>query len=175
MARNFCREFHTVFSPPVKPFSTAGKKNRPNYKPSYLDSGSYELVEDGVIHSYDDIQAHLPECDLGKIIDLYMRSGDSSLIERRAGFFDEVGILPSNYVELQNVLKRSDVLFNSLPVEIKEKYGNSAAKFFNDKDNIKFLSDFYNPKASVKVEPVKVEPVKVPEVKVGVEDVSKSE
>lgn len=113
-------------------FTCSGEKVRPNYKPQYNENGSYELVEDGVQHCYEDVQAWLPSTDLGTIINTYLKTGDTELLQRRAGFYADVTELPKNYGELHNMLQNADNVFLSLPLEIRESFGNSAAVFYKD-------------------------------------------
>lgn len=110
--------------------SNAGLPERPNYKPHYLDGGSYELVEDGVIHSLDDIQAWLPTCDMGVIMRQYIRTGDESILQRRAGFYADVTDMPKDYIALRNMLNDADNIFASLPLELREKFGHSPSQFY---------------------------------------------
>lgn len=124
--------------------SVSGEKDRPNYKPKYNSNGSYELVQDGVFHSYDDIQAWSPMCDMGQIIERYIRTGDESLLARRAAFYADVTNLPQNYAELHNILADADRVFESLPLELREAFGNSPAKFYADgAEADRILSDFF--------------------------------
>lgn len=118
--------------PDGKICSVAGEKDRPNYRPKYQENGAYELVQDGVIHSYDDIQAWSPMCDMGQIIERYIRTGDAQLLQRRAGFYGDVTGLPTNYVELHNMLENADRIFESLPVAVREQFGNNPAVFYAD-------------------------------------------
>lgn len=158
----------TVYKPPKKVKSVSGEKDRSDYKPHYLDGDSYELLESGKIHSYDEIQSHAAECDMNKIIEMYQKTGDEKILQRRAGFYDEAGVLPSDYVALSNSLKKADTLFNGLPVEIREKYGNSPAKFFSSPNNMAVIDGYYKQKAAAAVTP-KVSPdtPKPLDVKVG--------
>lgn len=113
-------------------YSVSGERERPNYKPKYSENGAYELVQDGVIHSYDDVQAWLPATDMSNIYEQYLRTGDESLLRRRAAFYGDVTDLPTNYAELQNMLDNADRVFESLPLELRDKFGNSPALFYAD-------------------------------------------
>ncbi len=115
-------------------FSNIGEKERPNYKPMYLENGAYELVQDGVIHSYEDIQAWKATCDMSTIIERYIRTGDSNILNQRAGFYADVTELPKNYVELANMLQNADNFFNALPGDIKKEYDFNPAIFFAKAD-----------------------------------------
>lgn len=112
--------------------SVSGERERPNYKPRFNAHGAYELVPDGVIHSYDDVQAHAGATDMSAIIERYIRTGDERLLQRRAAFFADTTGLPTNYGELHNMLSQADDLFNALPTEIKQQFFNSPAMFYLD-------------------------------------------
>lgn len=148
------RNVYTDCSPIV---SNSGEKTRPNYKPMYNDNGSYTLVEDGVIHSYDDIQSWKATCDMSTIIERYIRTGDTSILNQRAGFYADVTQLPTNYAELANTLQNADLFFNALPADVKEQFEFNPAKFFATADISSVLADVYK----VKKEPEKVNPVPV--------------
>lgn len=140
----------------------SGSKTRPNYKPKYTESGAYELVEDGVIHSYEEIQAWKATCDMSSIIERYIRTGDSSLLNQRAGFYADVTALPKDYIELANTLKNADNFFNALPVDVREKFDFNPAKFYAEVDDIVgFASDVYK----VKKEAEDINPLPAPETK----------
>lgn len=124
-------------------FSESGEKTRPNYKPKYDENGHYELVEDGVFHSYEDIQAWLPSTDMSTIIDRYLKTGDTSLLQQRAAFYADVTSLPSNYAELHNMLQHADDVFMSLPVEIREEFGHNPAGFYADADKANHVVSSY--------------------------------
>lgn len=148
--------------------SNSGEKDRPNYKPMYKDNGAYELVQDGVIHSYEDIQAWKATCDMSTIIDRYIRTGDSNILNQRAGFYADVTDLPKNYVELSNMLQNADNFFNSLPAEIKKEYEFNPAIFFAKADIDSVIAKAFGKpveptdKVEPVVPPVNVEPIENP-------------
>lgn len=146
------RNVYTECSPIV---SNSGELTRPNYKPMYNENGSYTLVEDGVIHSYEDIQSWKATCDMSTIIERYIRTGDSSILNQRAGFYADVTQLPTNYAELANTLRNADLFFNALPAEVKQQFEFNPAKFYATADISSVLADVYN----VKDDPQKVDPV----------------
>lgn len=123
--------------------SNSGLPDRPNYKPMYTDKGAYELVEDGVFHSFDDIQAWLPTCDMGIIMRQYLRTGDESILNRRAGFYADVSDLPKDYIALRNMLNDADQIFASLPLELRERFGHSPSRFYADSELASQIMDEY--------------------------------
>lgn len=164
-------KFKNIYSPPDKIYTCSGEKDRPNYRVSPIDGDAYELVEDGKLHSYDDIQSHANEVDFDKIISMFEKTGDETLLQRRAGFFDEAGQLPSDYRELIGQLKRADELFNGLPVEIKSNFGNSPSKFFSNAGNLAIIENYYKAKANVAKSSKKSVIAPKPESEVKLEDV----
>lgn len=145
-------------------FSVSGEKDRPNYKPKYQENGAYELVEDGVFHSYDDIQAWAPMCDMGQIIERYIRTGDTDLLQRRAAFYADVTGLPTNYVELHNMLSDADRIFESLPVAIREQFGNNPAVFYADGEKANSVISEYLRSQNVEPVAAPVSPAPSPEI-----------
>lgn len=128
----------------VKIISISGLKSRPNYKPKYLDNGAYELVEDGFIHSYEEIQAWKATTDMSAIMERYIRTGDSSILNQRACFYGDVTALPKNYVELANTLREADNFFNALPIELKKEYDMNPAVFYaNVNDVVGVVSEHF--------------------------------
>lgn len=153
-----------------KKFTEAGLPERPDYKPKYLDSGAYELVEDGVIHSLDDIQAWLPTCDMGVIMKQYLRTGDESLLNRRAGFYADVVDVPKDYVALRNMLNDADQIFASLPLELRERFGHSPSRFYADGVQADAIIQEFVASEKLKAElskPIEVPSVDVPSVEKG--------
>ena len=150
--------------------SNVGTPTRPNYKPKYLDGGAYELVEDGVIHSLDDIQAWLPTCDMGVIMRQYVRTGDESLLNRRAAFYADVTDLPKDYIALRNMLNDADNIFMSLPVELREQFGHSPSRFYADGETANaVLNEYISKVEAAKPQSLPIEnPVQTTEVKGGV-------
>ena len=160
--------FRNVYTDCSPIFSNSGEKTRPNYKPMYNDNGSYTLVEDGIIHSYEDIQAWRATCDMSIIIERYIRTGDSSILNQRAGFYADVTQLPTNYAELANTLQNADLFFNALPAKVKEQFEFNPAKFFATADISTVLADVNKVKEEPKKDnpvPAAKEDIKVPVVK----------
>lgn len=151
--------------------SVSGERVRPNYKPKYNAAGAYELVPDGVLHSYDDVQSHAGATDMNSIIEKYIRTGDERLLQRRAAFFADTTGLPTNYGELHNMLSQADDLFNALPTEVKQQFGNSPALFYLDSKKADgVIADFLskaNPPKPGQGPAVEVPAVEVPAVDKG--------
>lgn len=155
--------FRTVYCPPDKVSSVSGLPDRPDYKPSPIDGSAYDLIPDGLIHSYDEIQSHANECDFEKVIDMYQKTGDESILQRRASFYDEEGVIPSDYRELRKQIARADELFKGLPTEIRSEYGNSPSVFYSNPSNLLMVESYYQQKAkATKPAPVPSDPVPVP-------------
>lgn len=112
--------------------SNSGKKVRNNYKPVYSAAGVYNLVPDGVINSYDDIQSHAESCDLKLIIEKYNMTGDRRLLDVKQGFFEDISNFPENFADLQNKIIDANMQFMELPLEIREKFSHNPVEFYTE-------------------------------------------
>ena len=102
--------------------SCSGEKDRPKFRGRYNDVGIFEVVPDGSENVYDDIQALTPTCDLQVIVERYLRTGDSSLINKTNGFYADIADMPTNYAQMVNFVKAGEDAFYQLPLEIREKF-----------------------------------------------------
>lgn len=108
----------------------SGEKTRPNYKPKFDSRGNYVLEQDGVFNSYDDIQSHAESTDLALIMQRYNMTGDSSLLNVRQGFYEDITGFPANYAEMQNMLIDANNKFMELPLAVREEFGQDPAQFY---------------------------------------------
>lgn len=123
-------KFNNVYTKLHNKKSLPGEKVRPKYRPVYDSHGVYHLEIDGQVNSYDDIQAHAESCDLSLIMERYNMTGDSSLLNQRNGFYEDIIDYPKNYAEMQNELIQANLKFMELPIDIREKFGQDPAQFY---------------------------------------------
>lgn len=101
-----------------------GSRERQHYQ-SRLDArGNLVLIPDGTINDYEAIQSHADSVDIHKILERFA-SGDVDVLSRMQGFYADFADVPSTYQEVLNAVIAGEETFNSLPVEIKDKFGHS--------------------------------------------------
>lgn len=93
-------------------------------------------------------QCHKDECDLNKIIARFNRTGDIAVLENlssRQGFYADVTNSVDSFAALQNKIAEGKTIFEGLPSDIRLKFRNDAAVFWD------FVSDPANAEESAKL------------------------
>lgn len=94
----------------------------------YDDRGCVVLVDDGVDDMYAYIQSHAPSVDIHVLLKRFA-SGDPSALSKRQGIYADVTGMPRTYADLLNTVNDLERQFLSLPVEVREKFGNSFSQY----------------------------------------------
>lgn len=110
------------------------------YSPKVSKTGSIELVESGKENTNDYIQSFVASTDIHVIIARIM-NGEQQLLYSRPGSYGDFTKLPQTYAEALQLQIDSNNLFNSLPVEIKQKFDNDSSKFFASAGTEKWFKD----------------------------------
>lgn len=98
------------------------------YKGYYNDNGNFDLVETGTDNLYQYIQSFKDSVDIHVILSKYI-NGDISALNARNPLFGDFSSIPDNFPALLNTIRETEDLFNKLPVDVKEKFGNNFAAF----------------------------------------------
>lgn len=75
------------------------------------------------------LQASKDECDVNKILAKYKKTGVISHLNKYEGKYDDV----SDTVDYQtalNIVRESDEVFKSLPADVRSRFANNPAEFF---------------------------------------------
>lgn len=100
-----------------------------DYQLSLAPDGKETLIAIGEHDIYPEIQSHAKSVDINEIILRYQR-GDLDVLAQRAGMYGDFTNMPTSYAELyQNVLD-AQAYFDSLPLEVRQKFDHSFSKFF---------------------------------------------
>lgn len=102
--------------------SCSGSRTRPTFKGQYNKKGIFEVVVNGYEDVYQPIQALAPSCDLDVIVDRYLKTGDSSLLNSSKGFFADITEAPTTFSQMWNMCRDAESAFNALPPEVKDKF-----------------------------------------------------
>jgi len=121
----------------IIPFS---RFNRPETIKAPIGDGTAPLFEERIVDGVrvliecgrnplnEFVQASLEETKIYNIINRYQR-GDQAALNKVGGQFIDVVGMPTNLAEAQNALLSIERQFNSLPGEVKEKFGNNVNQF----------------------------------------------
>lgn len=121
-------KFRTQFDHNERIASNPGSPIKVEYESYFDDLGNLELREVGKTDLYMDIQSHAESVDINVILARYA-NGDESALNRAQGFYEDVTKVPTSMIDVMNTVMRGEQMFNSLPVDIKEKFDNNYAQW----------------------------------------------
>ena len=100
-----------------------------DYQLSLAPDGKEVLVAVGEHDIYPEIQSHAKSVDINEIILRHQR-GDIDVLAQRAGMYGDFTNLPTSYAELYQSVLDAQAYFDSLPLDIRQKFDHSFSKFF---------------------------------------------
>lgn len=131
-------EFKTQYSPRDRVTTNPGSREHITYAGHYDEKGRVVLEESGRINLYDEIQSHAESCDIHVLMKRY-QNGDVSALSQAQGFFGDVLDFPKTYAEALNHMNEMERQFLALPVDVREKFGNSFSEFLAASGESDFL------------------------------------
>lgn len=149
----------------VEIVSNSGDYLNPTYSPKVHDDGSIDLVETGVVDTYQEIQAWKDSCDIHAILRRYF-NGDASALSKNAPLFGDFTEAPKSLAEYYQRMIDAEAAFNRLPVETRAKFNHSASEFFSSIGSEKF-NEIMGIKADIGAEGSPVGGSAKPSVEVG--------
>lgn len=118
-------KFKTAYSISTCKSSPAGSRFSKTYVRASVDG---ELVESGTEDVYDSIQKAAQGIRLEDLI-RRARNGDPDAIPQPLDSYGDISHMPKDLLEAHGMLLDYRSKFNSLPVTLKNKYGNDFKKF----------------------------------------------
>lgn len=106
------------------------------------ETGIEILVKMGKRNIDDEIQAFKESSEITNIIERFI-NGEIDLLHQVDGIYADVTNAPTSYAEYFNKVKEAEKIFDQLPDEVKDKFDNSAEKFF-----LEFGTDSFNEKVN---------------------------
>lgn len=90
----------------------------------YDEDGNEYFEVIGEKDLYDEIQSHKLSVDINYILARFA-SGDKDVLSKKQGIYGDFSSFPRSYAEMLNTLNSAQSVFDQLPVEIKNKFGDS--------------------------------------------------
>lgn len=155
-------QFKTQYDARDRIFSVPGSPEHITYAGHYDDKGRVVLEESGRENIYDFIQSHAESCDIHVLMKRY-QNGDVDALSQKQGFYGDFLDFPKTYAEALNHMNEMERQFMALPVETREKFGNSFTEFLAASAEPDFLDRLGIKKESVvepkpAIPPVETEP-----------------
>lgn len=136
--------------------SNAGCKEHILYSSRFNEDGQLELFEVGKQNIPEMINSHAESVDINKIIERF-HEGDVSVLNRRPMMFGDFTELPKTYADVLNLARAGEEYFDSLPLDVKQKFNNNFAEWLSTIDKVRAAQAVE--KASASGEEVPSEPV----------------
>lgn len=121
-------QFKTQYDARDRIFSDPGSPEHITYAGHYDEKGRVVLEESGRENIYDFIQSHAESCDIHVLMKRY-QNGDVDALSKKQGFYGDFLDFPKTYAEALNHMNEMERQFMALPVETREKFGNSFTEF----------------------------------------------
>lgn len=131
-------EFRTQYDARDRIFSDPGSPEHITYAGHYDEKGRVVLEESGRENLYDYIQSYAESCDIHVLMKRYA-NGDVDALSQKQGFYGDFLDFPKTYAEALNHMNEMERQFMALPVETREKFGNSFSEFLAASGEADFL------------------------------------
>lgn len=112
-------------------FSCPGERIKQNYTASRLGDGIIRLVPSDTVDLKEYINSFAESCSIEHILAL-CAAGDSSVLSRAQGAYLDTTELPKTFRDMLDIVIDGRSKFDSLPVEIKQKFDNDFERWFSD-------------------------------------------
>ena len=100
-----------------------GNIMEPQYKERYDEDGRPYLEQVGEVNTYEKIQSYKDEVDPMSILARY-EAGDTTIMAN-PGWYIDTSKMPTNYIEWRNLMNEQKEKFETLPLEIRNRFGNN--------------------------------------------------
>ena len=127
-------DFPTMYDPRDLIYTDPGCGDVPIYSPSVDNDGHIILEEIGTKNLPEYIDSFRESCDINNLVARF-NAGDVTALSRAQGAFFDATQLPHTYAEMLNTVINAEQTFNSLPIDIREKFDNSYVKWLSMMDD----------------------------------------
>lgn len=131
-------KFATQFDKRSFPPSCAGSRVKSTFAGHYDEKGRVVLEEIGKVNLYEEIQSHAQSVDIHTLLKRFT-NGDPTALASRQGIYADVTEMPKTYAEFLNKMISLETGFNSLPADVKQKFGNSFEQFLAESSTESFI------------------------------------
>lgn len=130
--------FNTKYDSHARVYLNPGSPIKDVYSSRYTPSGQLELYVSGQENLYDQIQSHAESVDIHVLLQRFA-NGDEDVLSRAQGFYLDSSDMPKTYAEVLNSVIQGEQAFDSLPVEVKQRFGNSFSQWMASFESPDFL------------------------------------
>lgn len=120
--------FSTQYDEKKRFFSDPGNPIKPLYGLEVDKKGVTQLVEKGKYDLYEFIQSHADSVDIHKILERF-QNGDVDALNKYQGYYGDITEAPKTFADALNAVIKAKDLFNSLPLDVREKFDHNPEQF----------------------------------------------
>lgn len=110
--------------------SNPGSPIKVKFAPKVSDKGSVELMEVGIENFQEYIDSFRDSSEIGNVIARFQNTGDAGILQQRVGQYGDFTDAPKTLAQALQLQIDSNLLFDSLPTDIKQKFDNDRNQFF---------------------------------------------
>ncbi len=136
--------FPTMYDKRTRVHCDSGNAMKKVYKPSVGDDGVLELVDAGQESLYDYIQSWKDSVDINVILARFA-NGDVDALSKVQGAYGDFTQFPTTYAEILNRVNQGKLMFDDLPLALREKYNFDFGQFMAAMDRQDFWDQFKLP------------------------------
>lgn len=137
-------KFPTMYDKRSRVHCDSGNAMKTVYKPIVGDDGVIELAEAGQESLYDYIQSWKDSVDINVILARYA-NGDVDALSKVQGAYGDFTQFPKTYAEILNRVNQGKLMFDDLPLALREKYNHDFGQFMAAMDREDFWDQFKLP------------------------------
>lgn len=130
--------FKTQFDSHARVCINPGSPVKDVYASRYTPSGTLELYVSGQEDLYGYIQSHAESVDIHALLQRFV-NGEQDVLSRAQGFYLDSSDMPKTYAEVLNSVIQGQQAFDSLPAEVKQRFGNSFSEWMASFESPDFL------------------------------------
>lgn len=120
-------------------YTEPGSPVKTVYQANYDVSGVLQIEAVGEEDLYGYIQSHRDSVDIHVILKRFA-AGEQDVLSQVQGFYADASDMPSTYAEVLNAVLAGERTFDSLPAEVKQRFGNSFSHWLASFDSPDFSS-----------------------------------
>lgn len=133
--------FRTQYDIPARYYAVPGERVKTLYGPIFDDKGVMHLTEIGKHDLYGEIQSHAESVDIHVLLARY-NNGDVEALSRVQGAYGDFTQMPTSFAEALNTMIAAEQYFLSLPVDVRDRFGQSFNRFLASMDSPDFARNF---------------------------------
>ena len=134
----------------VEKVSIPGNPIKDQLAGEYDKNKNIVVVPKGKINQYAYINSFADSVDIHVLLARF-QNGDKEALLQRAGAYIDISALPTNINEFIELSRNAENLFNTLPVEVKEKFNNNVVEFISTVGDKEWIEKMNTSQAAEKV------------------------